>query len=206
MSQDKDQHHIRRVLTAWFEDKESGRMDLPQSRRWFNGGKAFDTQLAESFGQVLEDANGGKLDHWQESANGALALVIVLDQFNRNIYRKTAKAFAHDPLALKVSEHALQKGFDQQIPTVQRIFLYLPFEHCESRAAQERSVALFSALFEQANEPQAEFTQRALDSAIEHQQIIERFGRYPYRNAVLGRTSTVDEMQWLAEQQSRFGQ
>ncbi|MFK7862331.1 MAG: DUF924 family protein [Granulosicoccus sp.] len=206
MSQEHDRVQIERVLRAWFEDKNTGSMELPQSKRWFNGGKAFDSLLSEQFGQVLNDANEGKLDHWQTSANGALALVIVLDQFNRNIHRKTAKAFAHDLQALKISEQALLNEFDRQLPAVQRIFLYLPFEHCESTAAQERSVALFSALREHSTEAQADFTQKTLDSALEHKLIIDRFGRYPYRNDVLGRSSTAEELQWLAEQQSRFGQ
>lgn len=203
---DQDQDKIKRVLRTWFEDKDSGAMDRPQSRRWFNGGKAFDAHLLENFAQTLDDANGGRLDHWQASAAGSLALVIVLDQFNRNIHRKTAKAFAHDAQALRVSTNAIQKGFDKELPEVQRVFLYLPFEHCESEIAQERSAALFSTLRQQASEHLVEFTQKTLDSALEHKLIIDRFGRYPYRNKVLGRISTPDERQWLNEQPKSFGQ
>lgn len=206
MIQEQDNIQIHRVLHTWFEDEKTGKMDLPQSRRWFNGGTAFDTQLSEHFAQTLEDANRGNLNHWQANPAGSLALVIVLDQFNRNIHRKTAKAFAHDAQALLVSEHALKQGFDKQMPEVQRVFLYLPFEHCESEAAQVQSVALFTALRDQASESMVDFSQKALDSAVEHKKIIDRFGRYPYRNDVLERVSTADELTWLSEQQSRFGQ
>ncbi|MFK7995638.1 MAG: DUF924 family protein [Granulosicoccus sp.] len=201
-----DQQTIDRVLKTWFEDEATGSMDLPQPARWFNGGKTFDDLLTKRFTQTLDDANAGKLDHWQTSANGALALVIVLDQFNRNIHRKTAKAFAHDAQALIISEQALQQGFDERLPLVQRIFLYLPFEHSESMAAQERSVALFSSLIQQAPDNLQDFAQKTLDAAIEHKNIVDQFGRYPYRNDVLERVNSADEIKWLEKQQRRFGQ
>lgn len=194
------------VLETWFKDDETGRMDLPQPKRWFMGGAALDQKLESLYAPTLKQAGANKLDHWLDSAQGTLALIIVLDQFTRNIHRGSAAAFEHDPKAVAVSQYAVAQGYDQQVPISQRMFCYMPFEHDESAESQLQSVALFVQLTVDASPEFSEFAERALASAIEHKDIIDKFGRYPHRNAVLGRASTEAELAWLQDKNKRFGQ
>ncbi|NND92179.1 MAG: DUF924 domain-containing protein [Granulosicoccus sp.] len=194
------------VLDFWFRDEATGRMDLPQGQRWFKGGKALDEQLEQRFAALLARGRDGQLDDWLQDAQGTLALIVLLDQFNRNIHRGTAEAFAADAQALAACLHALEQAYPAQLPLTQQVFCFLPLEHDESVASQERSVALFEALAAQAPPELQEFAQGTADFAREHKSIIDRFGRYPYRNAVLGRTSTPAELEWLAQSNTRFGQ
>lgn len=137
---------------------------------------------------------------------GSLALLILLDQFTRNIFRGSAKAFAFDHKAQSVCLDGLSKGFDKNLPITQRKFFYLPLEHAESHELQAESLKRFTTLYEQSSNDLKEFTRRTLHSAIEHKAIIDAFGRYPYRNAVLGRENTAAEERWLAKSNKRFGQ
>jgi uncharacterized protein (DUF924 family) len=195
------------VLETWFKDDNSGRMDLAQPKRWFMGGAALDQKLKSLYSQTLKQAGTNKLDHWLDSIQGTLALIVVLDQFNRNINRGTAAAFKHDAKAVAASKHALTMGYTAQLPVSQRMFCYMPFEHDESAESQSQSVALFKQLREDAPTTEySEFADRALASAIEHKDIIDKFGRYPHRNAVLGRASTEEELAWLDNENKRFGQ
>jgi uncharacterized protein (DUF924 family) len=194
------------IIRFWFKDDATGRMDLPQPKRWFNGGKTLDQELATLFGPVLLRARQGHLAHWLESAHGTLALIILLDQFNRNIHRGTAEAFAADHQALAACEHALGMQYPLQYSLTQKVFCYLPLEHHESPDSQKKSVALFSALTTEATPDLQDFANSTLSSAREHQQIIDQFGRYPYRNAVLERASTKEEQDWLEQGNKRFGQ
>lgn len=194
------------VLETWFKDDNSGRMDLAQPKRWFMGGASLDQKLKSLYSQTLKLAGADKLDHWLESAQGTLALIIVLDQFNRNINRGHAAAFEHDAKAVAASKHALDRGYVEQLPISQRMFCYMPFEHDESNESQAQSVALFKQLKEDAPAEFSEFADRALASAIEHKDIIVKFGRYPHRNAVLGRSNTEEEEVWLDSKNKRFGQ
>ncbi|MFT4725528.1 MAG: hypothetical protein ACI9UN_000023 [Granulosicoccus sp.] len=196
----------KHVIETWFKDDISGRMDLPQPKRWFMGGPELDQKLNSQYSQTLIKAGANKLDHWLESAQGTLALIIVLDQFNRNIHRGSAAAFEHDIKAVAASKHALAMGYTDQLTVSQRIFCYMPFEHDESAESQSQSVALFKQLKEDAPTESSEFAGRALASAIEHKDIIDKFGRYPHRNAVLDRVSTDDELAWLESENKRFGQ
>lgn len=193
------------VLDFWFRDAASGRMDLPQSQRWFRGGSALDQELAERFGPTLTLAREGRLNQWRESDSGTLALIIVLDQFNRNINRGTAEAFAGDAQALSLCHHAIAMNYPDQWPLTHRVFCYMPLEHDESVESQERSVALFSKLPDIAPPELQDYARGTLDYARQHKEIIDRFGRYPYRNAVLERHSTAEEEEWLANGK-RFGQ
>lgn len=193
------------VLDFWFRDEASGRMDLPQSKRWFQGGSKLDRELTERFGPALKLARAGKLDHWRDSASGTLALIILLDQFNRNINRGTAEAFAGDTQALSLCHHAIDMGYPSRWPITHQVFCYMPLEHDESVESQERSVALFSELLEQAPPALQDYAKGTLDYARQHKEIIDRFGRYPYRNEVLDRDSTPEEIEWLANGK-RFGQ
>jgi uncharacterized protein (DUF924 family) len=155
--------------------------------RWFNKDAAFDQRIRERFLATYETAAAGKLSSWEESAQGALALLILLDQFPRNMFRGDARAFATDPLARAVTAGAIVRGFDSQVPKDLRGFFYLPFEHSEDLADQERCIALHKAIGDVENLKWAEI----------HADIIRRFGRFPHRNAALGRITTPEEQAFL---------
>jgi len=141
-------------------------------------------------------AADGVCDLWRDEAQGCLALCIVLDQFPRNMFRGQPESFASDPKALLVAKHALARGFDQTLPPQQRRFLYLPFEHSEEPTDQTRAVGLFQSM--QAEDP------LGYDYALRHQAVIERFGRFPHRNAILGRKNTSEEDEYLAQPGAGF--
>jgi uncharacterized protein (DUF924 family) len=155
--------------------------------RWFEDDAAFDSEIRERFAATYADAAAGLLGGWENSPQGALALVIVLDQFPRNMFRSSARAYAADPLARAVARRAIAKGFDQQIAMPERTFFYLPFEHSEELGDQERSVALMRESGDADSLKWAEL----------HADIIRRFGRFPHRNAVLGRATTPEEQAFL---------
>ena len=155
--------------------------------RWFTKNDAFDTEIRERFFDTYEAAAAGKLSDWEQCAQGALALLILLDQFPRNMFRGDARAFATDPLARAVAAGGIVRGFDGQVPKELRGFFYLPFEHSEDIADQERCIAFNKAIGDAEGLKWAEI----------HADIIRRFGRFPHRNAVLGRTTTPEEQAFL---------
>jgi uncharacterized protein (DUF924 family) len=188
----------RAVLDCWF-----GEPDTPtfgkERKRWFARDEAFDTMLRERFGTLIDAAREGQLDNWQDTPLGALALVIVLDQFSRNCHRNTPRAFAADQKALHAAQRLIAGGGDRLLPTAHhRAFAYLPFEHDETLASQHESLRLFKRLEAQ---PGGKPYYR---SAVRHAEIIERFGRFPHRNALLGRTSTEEESKFLRGPGSSF--
>jgi len=158
-------------------------------KRWFEKDTAFDDEIRDRFLAVHEAAAAGKLAGWEQTAEGALALLILLDQFPRNMFRGQARAFATDLLARAITAGALVRGFDAQVPREMRSFFYLPFEHSEDLADQERSLALYKAAGDADDLKWAEL----------HADIIRRFGRFPHRNAVLGRATTSEEQAFLDE-------
>lgn len=178
---------IRTVLSFWFQ--ESG-PDL-----WFQGGADFDARVAERLGPLHERAAAGAFDAWGDTPEGCLALCVLLDQAPRNMFRGTARAFATDARALEIAKGAVARGFDRGMAEDQRLFLYLPFEHAEDMECQRRSVRLFAA---NTGDP------RYLDYACRHLAVIAMFGRFPHRNAVLGRESTAEEAAFLAIPGSGF--
>jgi uncharacterized protein (DUF924 family) len=155
--------------------------------RWFNKDPAFDDEIRERFLTTHEAAAVGQLSGWEQSAEGALALLILLDQFPRNMFRGDARAFATDPLARAIAAGAIVRGFDSQVPKELQNFFYLPFEHSEDLADQERCIALNKASGSAENLKWAEI----------HADIIRRFGRFPHRNAALGRSTTPEEQAFL---------
>ena len=155
--------------------------------QWFNGGDAFDDECRERWQEAHFAAARGEFDYWLADAGGALALVLLLDQIPRNIFRASAHAFATDPLALQAARHAIDAGFDTHVDPALRFFFYMPFEHAEAMHDQDRAVELFTALGD-AN---------LLGYAKAHRDVIARFGRFPHRNAALGRISTPEEQAWL---------
>lgn len=183
----------RQILDFWFGAPDSEAYGKPREI-WFKSDNAFDDAIRQRFEAVLAEASAGAHDGMADTPEGALALTILLDQFPRNIYRGTPGAFAFDPKALSVARDALAAGHDQAVAPFQRSFLYLPFEHSESLADQERSVALFAALGDE----------NTLDYAVQHRDIIVRFGRFPHRNAILRRESTPEERTFLEQPDSSF--
>ena len=178
----------------------------PQARRWFMSGSTLDETVIERFGGWIEPAAGGTFDHWRETPLGSLALILLLDQFPRHVWRGQARAFDYGDAGLACCEAGLAAGQDQALPITQRVFFYLPLEHSETLVDQERSLALYGALQSAAPASLAEFAERTWESAVEHHDIVQRFGRYPHRNSVLGRESTAEEAHWLESGAGRFGQ
>lgn len=184
------------ILQFWFADSLTTTVARPE---WFRKDAEFDATIAQRFGPLIEDAQQRRLDAWAQEARGALARLLLLDQFTRNVYRDTPRAFAGDALALAAAQAMVSRGQDRELHPQQRAFAYLPFEHTESLAAQERGIELFSALA--AEHPgQAD----ALLWAQKHRDIVARFGRFPHRNLVLGRVSTAAELAFLQRPGSRF--
>ena len=188
---------VRRLLEFWFGplgDPERGSI----RNAWFEKNPAFDAAIREQFlGDVLE-AGRGRLDNLSGTADGVLALLLLLDQFPRNVFRGEAQAYAYDAKARAVARLAVGMGLDKVLSPVERIFIYLPFEHSEDMEDQIRSVALFKTL------PPVAWRDEAVDYAVRHHDIISRFGRFPHRNALLGRTSTAEELTFLQQPGSSF--
>jgi uncharacterized protein (DUF924 family) len=183
------------VLLFWFgPPSERGKAH----KHWFVKSEAFDLEVRERFLAVYEDAAAGKLAHLKESAADCLALIVLLDQFPRNMFRGTARAFATDPLALEIARRAVARGFDRSLLPMERLFVYLPFEHSENLADQERACDLTQPLDLVAPEL------KAYSYALAHRDIIRRFGRFPHRNAILGRASTPEELEFLKGPGSSF--
>lgn len=185
------------LLDGWFGERARA--------HWFSHDPAFDNELRAQFGATLEAAERGELDSWADAPDSCLALVILLDQLSRNLYRGTPQAFANDRRARTIAEAALARGFDQQVALDRRSFFYMPLMHAEDIAAQRLSVELFER-WAAAHEPgpAADVANAAVKFARRHFDIVDRFGRFPHRNALLGRTSTPDEISFLEEPMSSF--
>lgn len=183
----------QRVLDFWFG--EEGSEGFGESRtEWFKKDDSFDEQIRDQFLDDVEEAIGGGHPYMPETQKGALALVILLDQFPRNLFRGTASAFAGDKKALQLANEALRNGFDEGLPVSQQMFFYLPFEHSESLDDQQRCLDLFKAA---GNDDLVKWAQA-------HYDIIARFARFPHRNQALGRESTAEEIAFLEEPNSSF--
>lgn len=174
------------VLNFWFNELTP--------KQWWQKSPELDEAIRERFHRLHQQASAGELYHWRSTANGALAEVLVLDQFSRNMYRDHPMAFATDALALALAQTAIEKGFDTQLEPTERAFLYMPFMHSESALIHQQAVALFTALGMPNN----------LEYEYRHKAIIDRFGRYPHRNAILGRESTQEEQVFLTQAGSHF--
>lgn len=165
-----------------------------------------DATIARRFGGLLDQAAAGGLAGWADGPRRRLSLVILLDQFPRNIFRGTARAFAYDAQALALTLSGMQSAADAALNVVERIFFYMPLQHAESREVQDESVAAYRRVLAEAPQDLHAFFASSLRSAQNHRGIIEQFGRFPHRNALLGRTSTAAEEQWLAKHKDSFGQ
>jgi len=187
----------REVLDFWFG--REGEPEYGQSRdEWFRKDPAFDARVTQEFFDLYEQAAAGDLDGWREGAESCLALVIVLDQFPRNMFRGDGRTHAADGKALEASKYAVQHALDRELPAFQRMFLYMPFMHSESVEDQRRSVELFERLAGEEGGPDV------VSYAVAHRDIVERFGRFPHRNEVLGRQTTSEEAVFLTTEGSSF--
>ena len=179
---------IREVLDFWFDESSEP--------HWFEPSATFDEVVGERLATLHARAAAGELDDWRASPEGCVALCILLDQAPRQLFRGTGRAFATDDKALAIAEHALASGFDRQLPLARRQFLYMPLMHSERLDCQLRCVELYEA-------PEL---RDKLVYAEEHTEIIRRFGRFPHRNAALGRVSTAEEQAYLRDDMNHFGQ
>ncbi|HTT11978.1 MAG TPA: DUF924 family protein [Burkholderiaceae bacterium] len=186
----------RDVLDFWFGPPDSPEYGAPRDM-WFRKSEATDATIRARFGGAVEAALAGERRGWANGPRDALALVLMLDQFTRNIFRDTPRAFAGDEQALQVASEVVDRGADRLLIPVERWFIYLPFEHAESLSVQDESLRLFGQLA-------AEGHQDALAWAQKHHDVIARFGRFPHRNRILGRTSSAEELAFLAQPGSRF--
>ena len=181
---------VDRVLDYWFGPPDS-EIHGTFREMWYRGGPKIDSEIAGRFGTLHERAAAGELDHWREQARSCLALILLLDQFPRNMFRGEPRSFATDAKAVEIARHAVERGYDRGHDLNTQQFYYMPFEHSEEVADQRRAVELFRAADDD------ERKEENIGYAVEHLEIIERFGRFPHRNAILGRESTPDEIKFL---------
>ncbi len=194
------------ILDFWLGvDLDSNGGDS-RNRRWFAVSESMDRDIEHRFSDVLDRAVAGQLDHWRRTSRGTLALIILLDQFSRNIFRGTVRAFAQDDMALRLATEAIANGLDRDLDETERGFLYMPFQHAEDRNVQDRSVALYDELNTQAGEQFRNVTNNFFRYAQEHRAIVAQFGRFPHRNAILGREATPQEVLFLTTDDRAFGQ
>ena len=185
------------ILEFWFgREGEEGYGEFREA--WFTKDSEFDREVRDRFEGAYEEAAAGKLDHWKDEAWSCLALIILLDQFSRNMFRGDPKTYAADDKALAAARHAVEHAYDRELPPYGRLFVYLPFEHSEDLEDQRFSVELFRALAAQMG------SEDLLGYAVRHLEIIERFGRFPHRNEILGRTTTPEEAAFLRGPDSSF--
>jgi len=192
------------VLDFWFGPGDDDTVIARNAARWWRADAGFDAQIRTRFGALRDRAIAGELDDWKQTPHGRLALIVLVDQFSRNLFRGDARAFAHDAHARVWTHEMLAAGEDPELRPIERVFCYLPLEHSEDRADQERSVELFTALRDSAPTASRDVFAGYLEYARRHRDVIARFGRFPHRNAALGRVSTREEITYLAEPGSVF--
>jgi uncharacterized protein (DUF924 family) len=198
------------IIVFWFQsltDAQTIDKKSPPAKLWFNGGKAFDDEIREKFLRDYLKARAGEYKEWESSARGRLALMIIFDQFSRNMFRGTPQAFETDALALELSQRSIKDGTDKELMLVERVFFYMPFMHAESLSVQEEGIRQFEILVEESktksphNTSYFEYNRKY---TRQHRDIIARFGRFPHRNAVLQRVPTVEETEFLKNPGSSF--
>ncbi|HLJ38904.1 MAG TPA: DUF924 family protein [Steroidobacteraceae bacterium] len=197
----------RAVREFWFgEGPATAEALAGRARLWFGSDASQDEEIRQRFGALYERAAAGELASWGDGPRRRLSLILVLDQFPRNMFRGSARAFATDSQALALALSGMQSAADGALDPVERLFFYMPLQHAESREAQDESLAAYRRLLAEAPPPARDLCAQALSSAETHRAIIERFGRFPHRNRALGRPSSAEEERWLEENGERFGQ
>lgn len=204
---DADQERIEAILTFWFKEHAlsapqiDGRMDV-----WFGEDPVFDEEIARQFAQDVEDASEGAFDHWAHQPRGRLALILLLDQFRRNIYRNQPEAFAMDKAALKLCVEGAMEKKDKGLSPIERVFFYMPLQHAESRKVQKKSCQIYNRLAEAVSPTYRETFETVAQFAELHADIVLQYGRFPHRNTILGRENTPEEDEYLAGDAPTFGQ
>ena len=193
------------LLEFWFgDDPDDAAVAEAQAGLWWGHRQETDELLQARFGAAASAAAADVLDHWAGSPRGRLALILLLDQLPRAIHRATKAAFAQDPKARAVAERGLESGADRLLRPIERLFFYLPFEHSEDLAAQDRSVELYRELVTPVPPAHRETFAAFVDYAVRHRDVIKQFGRFPHRNLILGRESTPEEKEFLEQPGSSF--
>ena len=204
---DDDQIRIDAIIEFWFREQELTAPQIDQRMNvWFGSDEVFDHECKKEFSDDVDRATEGKLDHWAHEPRGRLALILLLDQFRRNIYRGTAAAFAEDKAALKLCVEGAMARKDQGLTPVQRAFFYMPLQHTESAKVQAKSVELFTKLAETVSPTFRETFETMTQFAELHRDIIDQFGRFPHRNRLLNRENTPEENEYLSTDSPDFGQ
>ncbi len=188
------------VLSYWFGSAAPDEPPGPaEMQRWFRGGEAVDSEIRQRFGADVERARKGELNDWAETPRGRLALIVLLDQFSRNLHRGSGEAFAKDAVALQLAVEGLDRGQDEELSSVEQLFFVLPLEHAEDLAMQNRALAYFEGWLKTVPVALQGMGKGVCDFARQHREVIARFGRFPTRNQALGRTSTPDEETHVSE-------
>ena len=196
---------IDHILAYWFGSNADAAVAATEKQKlWWGADPAIDAQIRTRFGELVEAAGRNELSQWAETPRGLLALIVLTDQFPRNMFRKTPRTFAFDAAALAYCRHGIARGFDLQLPLIQRVFHYLPLEHSESLEDQRESVRLFSELAQQAPLEQKLLFEGYRTYAERHRDIVARFGRFCHRNSILGRPSRPEEEEFLRQPGSSF--
>lgn len=194
------------VLDFWFGELGEEVTMTDRNALWFKGGEDTDQLITQRFQSLVSRAGRGELSHWSREPKGSLALIILLDQFTRNIYRGLSAAFRYDPLALAICKRGLASNQDEMLSPIERVFFYLPLEHSEAVEDQEECVFRFDRLRQSVSPAHAMIFEGFYQYAVTHHDVVKRFGRFPHRNAAHGRLSTQEELDWLQEGGHRFGQ
>jgi uncharacterized protein (DUF924 family) len=190
--------NVQSILDFWFgKETTAKRVNHQKSALWWSKNEGIDREIKERFGRVTEDVLEGKKRDWLDSPGGMLASIICVDQFSRNMYRGQAKCFSYDHCSIQIAKLMLAKGFDNDLTPIQRSFAFLPFEHSEKLEDQEKSLELYASLVDEVSAESREIFDRCYQYALEHHEIIERFGRFPHRNIILERQSTPEELEFL---------
>ncbi|NNE38403.1 MAG: DUF924 domain-containing protein [Gammaproteobacteria bacterium] len=193
------------ILTFWFGHGETNLEVMNEkSSLWWNKDPALDKEIKTRFESHLVNFSNGELDAWQADSNGWLAIIILADQFSRNIYRDSPKAFALDAKAINLVHDGIRKAIDKKLRLIEQVFFNMPLMHSESMADQELSILQFKKIVESAQDEEKERLQVNVNYAVSHRDIIQRFGRYPHRNTALGRESTPEEIEFLQQPGSSF--
>ncbi|PSW18752.1 DUF924 domain-containing protein [Photobacterium sanctipauli] len=194
------------VLDFWFGELQEEVTATDRNALWFKGGQDTDQMIAERFQALVSQAGLGQLSHWTNEPRGTLALIILLDQFTRNIYRGLSAAFRYDSLALAICKRGLAQNQDTHLSPIERVFFYLPLEHSEAIEDQEECVFRFDHLRQSVSPAHSMVFEGFYQYAVSHHEVVKRFGRFPHRNSVYGRLSTQEELAWLQSGGQRFGQ
>lgn len=197
---------LKAILDFWFGEIKDGLTVEDRNKFWFMPNADVDNTIRDKFEDLVRQAGSGKLKSWEGTPRGNLALIILLDQFTRNIYRGKPDAFKYDSIARRMCTEGIKNGTDKKLEIIERCFYYLPLEHSENLEDQDRCVKLFEELLVRVGKSKITLIKNSLDYAVLHRSIIEEFGRFPHRNKILNRESTKQELDFLLKQGNKFGQ